>query len=497
MTRKHTLLFAAVIGAALAAATAPAFAQEAGRQKENDPLNAVVKLDVSSATRSCILPWVAIQDSCSGSGVVIAPGRILTCAHCVADATYIRVRKNNEDAIFHAETEFIDHDRDLSLLRVEDPVFMAGIVPMELGETPKEQSEVIAVGFPIGGDLISYTRGIVSRIEDIEYAHGRQRMLAVQVDAAINPGNSGGPVLDMDTLRVVGIAFQGRKDGESLGYLIPAEIVRCFLDDMADGRLDGVHESLFVIEELESEAKRRFLGMAPGQTGVEVTYVSPALCEDSLHIGDILMEIDGHRVANNGVIRVEGNQIRSLKHPFNMRQIGDHVPVKVLRDGKVIPLSVLVEKMNTYSRRFLYEKAPDWFVWGGFVFTTFSYSYAGQVSKCRIFDDVFSEDKEHPDDRFVMVSQVFSDVSVEGYLGLDGTHVRSIDGVKVRNLPHLVELLEGSTNKFVQLGMDIGNKWDSHVVVDAAQMREVTPRVMRRFKIPVDRSEDLLATAKP
>jgi S1-C subfamily serine protease len=75
------------------------------------------------------------------------------------------------------------------------------------------QDDVTVVGYPTGGDNISVTGGVVSRIELQQYAHGifaatrkpygylfyfvlgDASLPAVQIDAAINPGNSGGPVL--------------------------------------------------------------------------------------------------------------------------------------------------------------------------------------------------------------------------------------------------------------------------------------------------------------
>lgn len=46
-----------------------------------------------------------------------------------------------------------------------------------------------------GGDNISVTMGVVSRVEPTQYAHSASQLLAIQIDAAINPGNSGGPAL--------------------------------------------------------------------------------------------------------------------------------------------------------------------------------------------------------------------------------------------------------------------------------------------------------------
>ena len=42
-----------------------------------------------------------------------------------------------------------------------------------------------------GGDTISVTSGVVSRIEVTSYVHGTTELLAIQIDAAINSGNSG------------------------------------------------------------------------------------------------------------------------------------------------------------------------------------------------------------------------------------------------------------------------------------------------------------------
>ena len=104
-------------------------------KRGNDPINAVVKLEVTMAKSDILCPWANCTDSGTGSGVVIDNGRILTCAHCVADASYIRVRKHNEDSLYHATVLFVDDDADLALVKVEEPKFMADITPLEIGET--------------------------------------------------------------------------------------------------------------------------------------------------------------------------------------------------------------------------------------------------------------------------------------------------------------------------------------------------------------------------
>ena len=55
------------------------------------------------------------------------------------------------------------------------------LCPLEFGEVPALEEDVVCVGFPTGGDNISVTRGVVSRVEIQRYAHSAVELLAIQV----------------------------------------------------------------------------------------------------------------------------------------------------------------------------------------------------------------------------------------------------------------------------------------------------------------------------
>lgn len=462
---------------------------ESTTEQGNNPINAVVKIEVETAKSLISCPWANRTDYGTGSGVVIGDARILTCAHCVTDASFINIRKHNEDTLYHATALFVDNDADLALVQVAEPKFMSDITPLEIGETPHVQDDVLAVGYPIGGDDISYTRGIVSRIEDIRYEHGWSHLLGVQVDAAINPGNSGGPVLDLKNGRIAGIAFQGQKKGEALGYIIPPDVIRHFLSDIQDGKVDGFSDFLFSVDMMENPAKRRYYRMDSARTGVVVDNVDSVLGKDSIRTDDIILEIDGYKVSNIGRIRLAGGEARSLYYPLYVRQIGEKIPVKVFRDGTVVETFITAAKKNRRIRRWMYDVRPDYFVYGGLVFTTVSYDYLVD-SHADIHDDII-KDKAFVDDEPVVISFCFSDKAIDGYRGAANSLVRSVNGVKVRNLRHLTELVDQCHDGFVRFGLDRGNEWDSKLIVDAREMREATVRVMKRNLIPADRSDDL------
>jgi hypothetical protein len=66
-----------------------------------------------------------------------------------------------------------------------------------------------------------------------------------------------------------------------------------------------------------------------------------------------------------------------------------------------------------------------------------------------------------------------------------------VNGVKVRNLRHVAELVDGCKDEIIRFGLDDDDPWNEEIVVDRAQMAEATPRVMKRYQIPADRSEGL------
>ena len=206
----------------------------------------------------------------SGSGFFIAGGRIVTNAHVIADARQILVRRPDQANPYVATLEAVGNDCDLAVLRVADPEFARGLRPLSFGPLPRSGTRVSTYGFPLGGQDVSSTAGIVSRVESRGYVHsGADAHLVVQTDAAINPGNSGGPVVQDG--RVVGVAFQGFPGADNMGFFIPVPVVRHFLANLEDGRYDGFPDSGLDTAPLLSPAYRRERGLPDRRSGVVET----------------------------------------------------------------------------------------------------------------------------------------------------------------------------------------------------------------------------------
>ena len=474
-----------LIVAAVLACCGAVFAAETKEPSRDELLNAVVKIEVTSVEPNYWLPWQnRLPSSSSGSGAVIRDNLILTNAHNVADSSLITVRRQNDDTLFVAKVKFVDHDCDLALLTVDDAKFFAGITPLEFGETPPPQSQVVAAGFPVGGDGISLTQGIISRIEVRRYSHSLKWLLTAQIDAAINPGNSGGPVFFGG--KVVGIAFQGNRSGENLGYMIPSEIIRHFFEDIKDGRVDGFGQVGFTYISLDNPDTRAYLKMNADQTGVMVSKIQPGTDKNALKVNDVILAIDGKKIANNGNIRLADGQPRHFNTVSAAKQVGEKVKLTLLRDGKVVESELEVRKLHEQVEPHLYDRRPEYYIIGGLAFTRLTYSYLREWNKNDQPAPLLRRlDKENPspDESVVLLAQVLGDEVNVGYQRLDSLVLLSINGKKVRNLKEAVEMVENCKDEYITFMFED----DMPVTLNLAKLRAATPRILERYRISADR----------
>ncbi len=232
----------------------------------------------------------------TGSGFAIEfQGRlvVVTNAHVCAHASFVSVRRLGEAKKYRSRVLEISHDIDLCILTVDSTEFFHGMAPLRLSPNePHLQDEVSVAGYPEGGDSISVTRGIVSRIEAGPYTETLD-MLTIQIDAAINPGNSGGPVFSRDN-KMIGVAFAGLDHADNIGYIIPCRILTHFLESVRRfGLFPGVCRLGLQFQSMESEAMAELKKM-DGRTGVLIRHVDPlSPCFGILQKGDVLLKIDG------------------------------------------------------------------------------------------------------------------------------------------------------------------------------------------------------------
>ena len=452
----------------------------------------VVKIFTVSSQPDYYQPWQNQgQRQSTGSGFVISGNRILTNAHNIANQTFVMVRKQSDPTRFVARLEFAGHDCDLAILKVDDPNFFKDLPPMTLGEMPRLQDKVAVLGYPIGGDNISVTEGVVSRIEPITYSHSGVNLLAVQIDAAINPGNSGGPV--MDNGKVVGVAFQGLTQAQNIGFIIPMPVIRHFLKDVEDGVFQGFPDCPFDAMKMENPDLRRWIGMAPDQSGVMIKDLPPLLKKKGIFkVNDVVMEIDGVKVANDATVPFRQTEVIFFANMIWEKYIGDNCRFTILRDKKKIDINYKLEKPERLVPARTFDKLPVYYIIGGLVFVPLTTNYldcwGGYWAKAprELVNFMFDGEITLKRDEVVVLSMVLADGINMGYQDINAAAVVKANGIKLKNLKHLIEIIESMNSGFLELELQSKDK----VVLDIAVSRKATTEILARYRIPSDRSEN-------
>ncbi len=334
----------------------------------------IVKVYVTRQDYDYRQPWQnAAPQQTSGTGFIIGPGKILSNAHVVSNARFLEVKKDDDPRRYPARILHIGHDCDTALLTVDDDTFFKGIRPVRFATTLPELGHTVQVlGYPVGGERLSLTRGVVSRVDYALYAHsGADRHLILQVDAAINPGNSGGPVLDGD--RVVGMAFQGLSMADNIGYAIPVPVLTHFLEDIATGRYNGYPELGAAVMELRNPAMRADLGLPATENGVVVHYLDPfGSARGYLHEGDVLLAIDDYDISSDGSILIDG-MLMEYSEVLERKQRGDRIRMRVWRDRREHTLAIpLLDQDDPFVFRNEYDKPPPYSMHAGLIFAPLS-----------------------------------------------------------------------------------------------------------------------------
>jgi S1-C subfamily serine protease len=317
-----------------------------------------------------VTPWKQKEMRRSiGSGFLIEGKRILTNAHNVSNCKYIELTKENIAKRYPARVAFIGHDCDLAILTTDDESFFDDTVPLELAGIPRVNSTVSTYGFPVGGNRISVTEGVVSRIETDTYVHsGADAHLAIQTDAAINPGNSGGPV--MQNGKVVGLAFQGLLMAENIGYLIPTTVIRHFLVDIEDGKYDGFGSlGVLLYPGLHSASYKDYLKVPANEDGIVVVATTMhSSVESILKPNDVITRIDNYNVDNDGMVRIYGLRLH-MSEVIETKHIGQTSELTFCRGGKLIKETATVAlNRPIFEQARQYDSPPRYVCFAGLTF---------------------------------------------------------------------------------------------------------------------------------
>ncbi len=270
-----------------------------------------------------------------GSGVIVtSDGYILTNNHVIEGAEDILVKLSTNKE-YKGKVIGTDKRSDLAVIKIEEK----NLPTIKWGDSDKLRvgEIVLAVGNPYGLNQ-TITMGIISAL-------GRSGIGItdyedfIQTDAAINPGNSGGALINIKG-ELVGIntaIFSTTGGYQGIGFAIPVNMAKSIMNSIINqGKVVrgwlGVH-----IQALTPELVKQFnLQDDKGVLLSEIVEGGPAE-KGGLKKGDVIVEFDNKKVESPIALR---NMVAATVP-------NQSVTVRVIRDGKLLNLKVIIAELPT------------------------------------------------------------------------------------------------------------------------------------------------------
>ena len=442
----------------------------------------IVKIFTVSKIPNYSTPWNSSIKRSHASGAIISGNRILTNAHVVANETFIEVKRYGETKRYEAKVEYISHQADLALLSVDDTSFFEGVKSLMFDGLPSIQQKVTVYGFPRGGNSLSVSTGVVSRIEHNRYVHSKEILMSIQIDAAINPGSSGGPAISDG--KIVGVVMQQMPKSQSIGYLVPVEVIKHFLDDVKDKRYDGFPHLGLTTERMESTALRNVHLMDKTTSGVlliDISERSPA--SGLLKKGDVLMSIDGNKIENDGTVEFRHHQYTSYKYYIDKKQLGDTIELGLLREGKKSKVKVVLNHVaddHLLVNTVAYDVEPKYFIYGGYVFSPLSRnllmkSSASLLELRELAREWATDEREEV---VILLKVLASDIN-RGDHSFTLWTVDKINAQKYKNFNEFLEIIKNFEGEYLVLEDKEGVK----IAIDRKEAQVVEEEILKRYSI--------------
>jgi S1-C subfamily serine protease len=498
--------YAGLIQIALAAATAgpaPTPAQPTSAGSVSAPNKSVVRVLTTVQTPSPLKPWSRAEPAqLVSSGIVIEEKRILCNAHSLLYAERIQVEPGPNEPRLAATIQTIAPGIDLALLTVKDDALFDSHPPLaRQAALPSQGDEVFEFGFPPNGDRLSAAKGTVSLIEYAAYNYPISG-LRVQVNYSFNPDNSGGPVLLKD--KMIGLAHAYRGGPQNTGFVIPSEEIASFLKDAERGRVDSRPALLDELQTLDNANLRTYLKLPPTVHGMMAHKPASADPGYPLKEWDVICKVGDFAVDDQGMIQTNNLKVR-FQYLTQFLARDGKLPMTVFRAGREVPIELplgirpmLIEDLE--------GKQPPYFICGPMAFTTVSIQFVdiltrgtagngimgylsafGSPLAKRIGDTPAFEGEE----LVVVPAQFFDHPLARGYSDPRFQVVKTINGVPIRNLKHLIEVVRESKDDFLSIQFD--SRHSETLVFPRADMIRATAEILAQERISAQGSAEVMA----
>ena len=458
------------------------------------PDRSVIRVNVTRQGYSFRRPWQQKSPSTGTAiGAIISGPRILVTSQLIANHRYIELEKADTRGKSTARVVAVDYEANLALLQPTDRRFLEDMRPLEL-DTGAVRGDSLSVWQVHRNGNVAASEGPITSIELAQYPYGNA-FLAYRLNSSLQYrfGNITLPVVKNGKL--AGLLMRYNAKAQTVD-VIAAPVIEHFLKDAAHGEYRGFPLAGFSIVPTEDPQLRRYAGISGIIGGVYVQGVTrdSAAERGGLREGDIITEIAGFSIDSRGNYEHPLYGKISIAHLTRCNfHVGDTVPFKVFRAGKMLTLDIIPDHRPSGSYLappYLIDTTPRYYILGGLILQELSLPYLREfgsrwsvrapthlVYYAKNQNSIDAGDRE----KIVILSRVMPTSYTIGYEGLSNLVVTRINHKAIRKLEDVVSALETPANGFHKIEFERAPKV---IYLDPLEIPKIENQIRQLYNLP-------------
>lgn len=444
----------------------------------------LVEIEVTRKAYNYSIPWRISNQQIRKNGIVISQNRILTTADGLSDQYLCRIRKGGQSIDYRANILWVDYHTNIALLDVADAAFWKAMRPVKLAEK-----------IPMNGDLKVYrwsSGRIESRAAEISRLFIDQSKTSYvshfTLAASTEMNAAGWAEVVIHRNGLVGLTSSASEGGQL--KILPAPFIKRILRSLENG--DRPVAAFFDFKWMRGKnpALMRYKGFDREGTGIIITEIGQqGLSDNTLKVGDILFEVDGFPVDNDGkYIDPDYGRLSISGLATRSHFAGESIRMKVWRERAELDLNYLLPaadfRKSVIPER-CYDQPPEYYLAGGLVFQPVSgplIRALGQ-STTLLLDHYYERPPIQEKEGLVLLSMVLPDTYNQGYEYLRLHLIDQINGLPINNLEEVGKALDQPLDGYHRIRF-MSDESMLHIVLDAEELPAATERILQRYRIP-------------
>jgi hypothetical protein len=304
---------------------------------------------------------------------------------------------------------------------------------------------------------------------------------------------------------MIGLAYSHLRESENIGYIIPCEEIDLFLHDIADGHYDGKPAAFDRLQTLENPTLRSYLKLDKTAEGMLVTEPDSTESGYPLKTWDLITHIGDTPIDDQGMVKLGSNLRVDFHYLVQKMAKDDKVPLTIIRQGKEMRVDLPVSAKRPSVVPTIAGEYPAYFICGPMVFSvpTSEMVQAFLLSKSGVWAEAlvayasplmrrYGDKPAFDGEQLVVVSSPFFPHKLtKGYSSPFAHVVSKINGMPIRNLKHLVELLRDSKDEFISI--EFGGLLNERLVFPRTELIASTDEILTDNGVRAQGSADTLA----